>query len=90
MIELLPFFALVFYLAPFMVAVVRDHDSPVSVLMLNLLLGWTGIGWIAALIWAAVPGQAPSQRPISVAASTHQRARGPVMPRILDRPSNRG
>ncbi len=40
------------YLVPFMLAAARDHDQVVGVLLLNVLLGWTGIGWLAALVWA--------------------------------------
>ena len=52
MIELLPFFFLVFYIAPFMIAAGRDHPSLVTILLVNLLFGWTGVGWFAVLAWA--------------------------------------
>lgn len=53
MIELLPFFLLVTYLVPFLVAALRGHDAAPLVLVANLLLGWTGVGWLAVLAWAA-------------------------------------
>jgi Superinfection immunity protein len=31
----------------------RDHHNLAAIVLLNLLLGWTVIGWVAALIWAA-------------------------------------
>ena len=31
----------------------RKHASGDSILLLNLFLGWTVIGWLAALIWSA-------------------------------------
>lgn len=40
--------------APSIVAFVRKHRQKWLVFLLNLLAGWTGIGWIAALIWAIV------------------------------------
>ena len=40
--------------APTIVAFARKHDQKWLVLVLNLVTGWTGIGWIAALIWAIV------------------------------------
>jgi hypothetical protein len=52
MIELLPFQLLVFYLVPFLVAAARGHDAAGLILVANLLLGWTGIGWIAVLVFA--------------------------------------
>lgn len=43
---------LVVYIAPFTVAAGRDHPRARTILALNLTLGWTGIGWLAALAWA--------------------------------------
>lgn len=40
------------YFLPFIVASVRKHRQLAPILLTNLLLGWTVIGWIAALIWA--------------------------------------
>ena len=30
----------------------RRHQSAMAIFLLNLLLGWTALGWIAALIWS--------------------------------------
>ncbi|TLU84358.1 MAG: superinfection immunity protein [Chlorobium sp.] len=39
------------------VAFARTHHSKFAILTLNILLGWSGIGWIVALVWAlAYPG----------------------------------
>ena len=54
MIELLPFFLLVFYIVPCCVAAGRDHPSATAILVFNLALGWTVVGWFAALAWAAL------------------------------------
>ncbi len=43
---------LVLYIVPFTVAAHRDHPQARSILVLNLALGWTGVGWLAALAWA--------------------------------------
>jgi len=40
------------YFAPAIVAADRRHPGKAGILTLNLLLGWTVLGWIAALIWA--------------------------------------
>ncbi|PVM88189.1 iduronate sulfatase [Caulobacter radicis] len=40
------------YLIPFWAASSRGHPRKMSILALNLLLGWTMVGWAAALIWA--------------------------------------
>ncbi|MGI9565314.1 superinfection immunity protein [Pseudomonas fulva] len=41
------------YFLPTIVAAIRHHQNRVSIMLLNLLLGWTGLGWLAALIWSA-------------------------------------
>lgn len=52
-----------FYLLPTGIAWERKHPSSTSILLLNLLLGFTVIGWFAALIWACVtPGSAAAPK----------------------------
>ncbi len=41
------------YAVPSIVGGVRHHPSIGGIIVLNLLLGWTIIGWIGALVWAA-------------------------------------
>jgi hypothetical protein len=54
--------ACVFYLLPSIIAAFRDHASAWGIFALNLLLGWSGIVWIVALIWAlSNKGQAVQQ-----------------------------
>jgi GDSL-like Lipase/Acylhydrolase family/Superinfection immunity protein len=45
---------LVFYLLPSVIATTRkvQHDS--AIILINVIFGWTILGWIAALIWAIV------------------------------------
>lgn len=40
------------YFLPTIVAGVRGHQSMAAIVVLNLLLGWTMIGWLVALIWS--------------------------------------
>lgn len=42
----------IFYLAPAIVGSCRGVRSEWAIFAFNLLLGWTAIGWIAALVWA--------------------------------------
>jgi ABC-type transport system involved in cytochrome c biogenesis permease component len=43
---------------PTMIAFLRKHHSSAAILALNILLGWTGFGWIAAFVWSlSWPGQ---------------------------------
>lgn len=43
---------LLIYFAPTIVAGIRGNKNTLAIFLLDLLLGWTVIGWIAALIWA--------------------------------------
>jgi len=42
------------YLLPALVAICRGHRNALAILVLDVLLGWTLIGWVAAFIWACV------------------------------------
>lgn len=44
--------SLLVYCLPTLVAAGRRHSDLISVLALNLLLGWTLIGWATSLVWA--------------------------------------
>ncbi len=35
------------------VAAVRNHHQGGAIIVLNLFLGWTVLGWIMALVWAS-------------------------------------
>ena len=41
------------YMLPTMIAFARGHHQRIAILLLNLFLGWSGLGWIAALVWSA-------------------------------------
>lgn len=45
-------FLMLGYMAPAAVAVTRRHHQRIAILALNLLLGWTFLGWVVALVWA--------------------------------------
>ena len=45
-------FGFVLYFLPAIIAFARSKRDTVSILVLNLLLGWTMIGWVIALVWA--------------------------------------
>ena len=51
---------ILFYLLPGGVAAMRSHHQFNAIFALNILLGWTLIGWVLALVWAltATPGTA--------------------------------
>lgn len=41
------------YFLPAIVAVEKSKKNAGAIAVLNLLLGWTVIGWIVSLVWAA-------------------------------------
>ena len=43
------------YFLPFAIALFRRHRYKAVIFALNLIGGWSGVGWIAALIWAVWP-----------------------------------
>jgi hypothetical protein len=40
------------YFVPLSVAIWRGHPKGMAIITLNVALGWTGIGWLGALVWA--------------------------------------
>jgi len=41
------------YFLPSLIALARSKRDLRSIFLLNLFLGWSIIGWIVALVWAA-------------------------------------
>ena len=56
------------YTLPLCISGFRRHRHQMAIAALNLLLGWTVIGWVAALVWALMdqvrrdPPPAPKPR----------------------------
>ena len=50
---MLLFIGAVIYFLPAINARSRKHPNANSILLLDLFLGWTLIGWVAALVWSA-------------------------------------
>ena len=50
-----PFFGVgtVMYFLPSIVGLARSKRDLLAIFLLNLFLGWSVIGWIVALVWAA-------------------------------------
>lgn len=47
------------YFVPTIVAVTRHHHQTGAIVVINLLLGWTFIGWVVALAMACGAVRAP-------------------------------
>lgn len=48
------------YLLPGIIASSRDHASAMGIWLLNIFLGWTLVGWVAALVWSVTGGNLPA------------------------------
>ena len=44
--------SLISYFLPTVIAMLRGKSNTFAILLLNLFLGWTFIGWIVALVWS--------------------------------------
>lgn len=56
---------LLFYFLPAIIAARRKHPQLKSIELLNIFLGWTFLGWIAALAWSCSSGSAETQQSIT-------------------------
>lgn len=73
MLGVLVLLGLAAYLLPVAIAASRSHPNTIAIAALNILLGWTMLGWIASLVWAltAVEGRpTPPASPASPGART--------------------
>ncbi len=42
------------YFLPTLIAFLRRHKNKLAIFLLNLLLGWTVLGWVVSLVWSVV------------------------------------
>jgi hypothetical protein len=45
-------FGFILYFLPAIIAYARSKRDAGAILVLNVFLGWTAIGWVIALVWA--------------------------------------
>jgi hypothetical protein len=57
-LTLLIFFAAIYFL-PTIIALARGKQNAVAILALNLLLGWTFIGWVVSFVWSLTSDPVP-------------------------------
>lgn len=43
---------LLLYFVPSAIAFERQHHNKMAIIALNIFLGWTFLGWVAAFVWA--------------------------------------
>ncbi len=47
------------YFLPTVIAACRGHHNAPAIFALNLLLGWTLLGWVVAAVWALTAVMSP-------------------------------
>jgi len=48
---------LMLYLLPGCIAISKHRSNASAIMALNIILGWTVLGWVGALIWAMTEGK---------------------------------
>ncbi len=49
------FVALALYFLPLIIAAARKHNQILPITLITIFLGWTFLGWLAAVIWSLSP-----------------------------------
>ena len=57
--------AVAIYFLPFFVAMSNNKKNTAAILALNLLAGWTFIGWVVAFVWALIKEDCIQEMPIA-------------------------
>lgn len=57
------------YMLPTIEAFIRGHNNKPGIAVLNVFLGWTLIGWVAALVWALKRPTETASAPLARAVS---------------------
>lgn len=65
----------VIYFLPAIIVANRDHRHWLAIQILNLILGWTVLGWIVALVWSLM--DQPTLKPSTSPTTTHEEDREP-------------
>ncbi len=54
------------YFLPAVLAASKNHPQAAAIFFVNLVLGWTIVGWVVALVWGAAgaPGEQKAYRPL--------------------------
>jgi Superinfection immunity protein len=56
------------YLLPWIIALARKKQNSMAIFWLDLLAGWTFVGWIIALVWA-LTREGETSHPVAVSQS---------------------
>jgi hypothetical protein len=53
------------YMLPTYEAWSREHPNLVPIALVNVFLGWTLVGWVAAIVWALKRSESQQQLPVA-------------------------
>lgn len=53
------FILIALYFVPLLIAVKRNHRNMVAIVVINVFLGWTLLGWVGALVWSVMESTEP-------------------------------
>lgn len=59
----------VLYFTPWLVAATRNHPNKHAILVLSFFAGWTGVGWLVALVWSFLTFPQTQAAPVAAARS---------------------
>jgi hypothetical protein len=68
------------YFLPWAIAATRGKSNSLTIFLVNLLLGWTLIGWIAALVMACMAHRPLYVVPQTINVNVHQAPHSPTAP----------
>ncbi|CDY76203.1 ABC-type Mn2+/Zn2+ transport systems, permease components [Caballeronia glathei] len=80
--------AFILYLTPAIIADMRAREDAFALTIVNVLLGWTIVGWFAALVWARHP--VSEKRLSNVARRTRRAIARVTIDAIVARAGHRG
>lgn len=75
---------LIAYFLPTIVSQTRSHHNTLAIFILNLLAGWTILGWVIAIVWACTRAQ--PQQPIVIQQDFSDRRYKPTIEPPARRP----
>ena len=56
----------IIYFIPTIIVCCNRHRNTAGIILINVLLGWTGIGWLVALIWSVVSPTVQTVAPVII------------------------
>lgn len=68
----------ILYFLPSIVSALRKKSNTAAIFILNLLLGWTLIGWVVALVWAFTT-DGSSKKPVLASSKEMAESGGKVL-----------